>query len=163
MALVTRHLNVASTTKTDTGGDQGDITLLGVEWRTYLGDHWYVKLETEGAAGGASVDNLGLQIDYFINPDWYITGQGLAAYKGDAGAFMTGLVGTGVRKNLNKSLYLNAETLAGAAGGGGLAMGSGLVWQGNAGVGYDINPYHFLHSQLLVEWKPLMEPLKPTS
>jgi hypothetical protein len=53
---------------------------------------------------------------------------------------MTGLVGTGVRKNLNKSLYLNAETLAGAAGGGGLAMGSGLVWQGNAGVGYDINP-----------------------
>jgi len=266
LALVTRHLNVASTTKTDTGGDQGDITLLGIEWRTYLGDHWYVKLETEGAAGGASVgymqilagsgyrialtdrlfshtdlsigagggggidsgggllldgsagmqysltrhffadlstahlkaaggtfqastlavklgyqtgsnssdparympacmqirvvnqtyqqasdlwrthhagqsvDNLGLQMDYFINPDWYITGQGLAAYKGDAGAFMTGLVGTGVRKNLNESFYLNAETLAGAGGGGGLAMGSGLVWQGNAGVGYEINP-----------------------
>ncbi len=266
LALVTRQLNVAATSTTDTGGEQGHLTLLGIEWRTFLDDNCYAKLETEGAAGGASVgymqilagagyrialtdrlfadvdlsigggggggvdsgggllfdgsagvqyylmphffadlsaarlkapdgsfqantlavklgyqtgvnsaerpgfvpasmqirvvnqsyhqasdlwrahhatesvDNLGLQVDYFINHDWYITGQGLAAWRGGAGAYMTGLVGSGVRKNLNKSLYLNAEALTGAAGGGGLAMGSGLAWQANAGVGYDLTP-----------------------
>ncbi len=266
LELVTRKLFMASTSRTDTGGEQGDLTILGIEWRTYLGDNWYAKLETEGAAGGSSVgymqilagagyrialtdklfadtdlslgagggggvdsggglllngsagmqyfltphffaalsaahlkatggsfqantlafklgyqtgvhtpesaglapacmqirvanqtyqqasdlwrshhanksvDNLGLQIDYFIKPDWYITGQAFAAYQGDAGAYMTGLVGPGFRKNLYGNFYLNAEALAGAAGGGGLAMGSGLVWQGNAGVGYEITP-----------------------
>ena len=53
---------------------------------------------------------------------------------------MTGLVGSGVRINLFKALHGNVEALVGAAGGGGLTMGSGLVWQGNAGIGYDIDP-----------------------
>ncbi len=87
------------------------------------------------------VDNLGIQMDYFINPDWYATGQGLAAYRGNAGAYMAGLVGSGVRIIVFKQLYGNVEALVGAAGGGGLAMGSGLVWQGNAGIGYDISPF----------------------
>jgi hypothetical protein len=266
LALVTRHLQVSPAVATDTGGAQGDFTLLGVEWRTQLNRAWYAKLETEGAAGGSSagymqilagggyriplmgnlfanadlslgagggggvdsgggllfdaavgveyfltrhlfanlsagylsastgsfeantlafklgyktgvesdervslkpaylrvravnqsysqasdqwrshhasqsVNNLGLQIDYLYSDEWYATGQGLAAYQGSAGAYMTGLVGTGIRKAITRNFYLNAEALAGAAGGGGLAMGSGLVWQGNAGVGYEINP-----------------------
>jgi hypothetical protein len=272
LALIKRDLHVPSTTLTDEGNLQGDLSLLGIEWRTYLDDHWFARLETEGAAGGSSsgymqilggggfrmplgrnlfassdislgggggghvdsgggllvnasagiqyfltphlfadlsggylksttgtfeassvafklgyqsggkstaqlhttdqpvfepswlriravnqtylkaadnwrshhadqnVDNLGVQIDYFLNRDWYLTGQGLAAYNGGAGAFMTGQVGTGARKALDRHLFVNAEGLFGAAGGGGLAMGSGLVWQGNLGLGYDINP-----------------------
>ncbi|NTW69642.1 MAG: hypothetical protein HGB23_07280 [Chlorobiaceae bacterium] len=272
LAVIKRDLHVASTTLTDTGAPQENLSLLGIEWRTYLDQHWFARLETEGAAGGKSagymqilagggyrlplaenlftstdisvggggggsvdsggglllnasagmqyfltrnlfadisagylksttgtfkantialkigyqtgnksrlqtrnednsvfvpacmqiravnqtyfkaadnwrshhadqnVDNLGVQIDYFLNRDWYITGQGLAAYGGGAGAYMTGLVGTGARKTIAGNLFLNAEGLFGAAGGGGLAIGSGLVWQGNVGVGYDINP-----------------------
>ncbi|EAT59843.1 hypothetical protein [Chlorobium ferrooxidans] len=272
LAVMKRDLHIASTTLTDTGTPQGNLSLLGIEWRTYLDDTWFARLETEGAAGGNSagymqilagggyrvplggnlyassdlslgggggggidsgggllfnasadmqyfltrnlfadisagylksntgtfeaktlafkigyqtgnrsrqkteaadnhifvpacmqiravsqtyfkaadnwrshhadqnVDNLGVQIDYFLDRDWYLTGQGLAAYGGGAGAYMTGLVGTGSRKTVAGNLFLNAEGLVGAAGGGGLAIGSGLVWQGNLGVGYDISP-----------------------
>lgn len=272
LALIKRDLHVASSALTDFGTPQSNLSLLGIEWRTYLDQHWFARLETEGAAGGSSagymqilagggyrvplvrnlsissdlslggggggnidsgggllvnasaglqynltrhlfadlsagylssttgtfeastfafklgyqsggktatqgashepsvlepsflriravsqsyfkaadnwrahhaeqnVDNLGVQIDYFLDRDWYITGQGLAAYGGGAGAYMTGLVGSGARKTVAGNLFLNAEGLFGAAGGGGLAIGSGLVWQGNMGLGYDINP-----------------------
>jgi len=270
LSVIGRNLKVLSSAHTDSGSDQDDLTLLGIEWRTYFDDNWYAKLETEGAASGNStgymqiltgagfrlpvtdrlyacadvaigggggggvdtgsglmfdaaaglqlfmtdnlfaelsggylssatgsfeagsialklgyevggghekqshgvseqgvsddymrfrivnqtyfkaderwrshhndedVENLGVQVDYFLDRNWYLTGQGLAAYDGGAGAYMTGLIGTGFRKQLVGGLYLNAEVLAGAAGGGGLAMGSGLVWQGNAGLGYDL-------------------------
>jgi hypothetical protein len=272
LSLIKRDLHVASTTFTDTGSSQSDFSLLGIEWRTYLDDNWFARLETEGAAGGSSsgymqilagggvrlplatnlfagaevsigggggggvdsgggllldasagvqyfftphlfadlsggylksttgsfeansvafkigyqsggkstaelhsydhtafepaylrirtvnqtyfkaadnwrshhadqnVNNLGVQIDYFLNRDWYVTGQALAAYSGGAGAYMTGQVGTGTRKTLAGNLFLDAEGLIGAAGGGGLVLGSGLVWQGNIGLGYDFNP-----------------------
>jgi hypothetical protein len=53
---------------------------------------------------------------------------------------MTGLVGAGLRKNIIGSLFLDTELLGGAAGGGGMAVGSGLVWQANAGAGIEIDP-----------------------
>ena len=270
LAVVVRDLHLSQGVLNDTGGAQGDLTLLGIEWRSYQNDLWYAKLETEGAAGGNStgymqilvgagirvpltekfsasadlslgggggggvdtdggllfdgsigmqyfltshlfadvsgawlkarsgsfesgsiafklgyqtggkgggirhdgtglapadvrirvtnqtylqasdqwrthhadknVDNLGVQADYFLTHDVYATGQGLAAYNGDAGAYMIGLIGAGCRKKVDNNFFLNAEALVGAAGGGGLAMGSGLVWQGNIGVGYEINP-----------------------
>ncbi|PJA32254.1 MAG: hypothetical protein CO187_04990 [Zetaproteobacteria bacterium CG_4_9_14_3_um_filter_53_7] len=86
-----------------------------------------------------NVDLLGLQIDYFPHENIYLTGQGIAAYKGQAGAYMTGLVGAGLHMPLfNTPLFVDAEALVGAAGGGGLAVGSGLVWQANAGLGYQL-------------------------
>jgi len=88
---------------------------------------------------GQSVNNLGFAADYFINPKVYLTGQGLAAYSGDAGAFMTGLVGAGVNQPISKDWFVIAEGLVGAAGGGSLAVGNGSVWQVNAGLGYRIN------------------------
>jgi hypothetical protein len=88
---------------------------------------------------GQSVNNLGFAADYFINPKVYLTGQGLAAYSGDAGAFMTGLIGAGVNQPISKDWFVMAEGLVGAAGGGSLAVGNGSVWQVNAGLGYRIN------------------------
>lgn len=83
---------------------------------------------------------LGLQGDYFINRTFFISGQGIAAYRGKAGAFMTGMAGAGVHLPLFGSpLYAEVELLGGAAGGGGLAVGGGLVWQGSGGVGYQLN------------------------
>jgi len=272
LAVVVRDLQPVSDARTTGGAVQDDVTLLGIEWRSYFNDIWYARLETEGAAGGSSrgymqilvgggaqipvadnlyvsadasvgggggggvdtgggllldasagmyyyltpslfaglsgayliapdgtfeagslalklgyrsggysadrknsvdpspekpsnmrlrvvnqtyykesdlwrthhadrnVENIGVQIDAFLDRNWYLTGQGLAAYGGDAGAYMTGLVGLGIRKNLIGGVFVNGEGLVGAAGGGGLATGSGLVWQGNVGLGYDLHP-----------------------
>lgn len=85
------------------------------------------------------VGNLGVQLDYFLSPNTFVTGQGLAAYRGDAGAYMTGQVGLGVQRRLNERWYVEAEALAGAAGGGGLAVGGGLVVQGNGSLGYRVS------------------------
>lgn len=86
-----------------------------------------------------NVDNLGAQVDYFIEPEWFLTGQGLGAYGGDAGAYMTGLLGTGVRARITKNIFAELEGLVGAAGGGGLNTGGGLVYQANLGLGYQLS------------------------
>ena len=87
-----------------------------------------------------NVDLLGFQADYFMSKNYFITGQGIAAYRGDAGAFMTGLVGAGLYLSVFETpFYVEAELLGGAAGGGGLAVGGGLVWQANAGLGYELS------------------------
>lgn len=91
------------------------------------------------------VDNLGLQLDHMLDPpgqprQWFLTGQGIAAYKGEAGAYMTGLVGAGLRQQLAPRWHAEAETLLGAAGGGGLRMGGGLVAQANLGLAYQLTP-----------------------
>ena len=86
-----------------------------------------------------SVSNLGVQLDYFVTPNWYLTGQGLAAYAGNAGAYMTGQVGAGTQWPLSERWFVEGEALIGAAGGGGLAVGGGLVGQVNAGLGYRLS------------------------
>jgi hypothetical protein len=86
-----------------------------------------------------SVHNLGVQIDYFISPQWYLTGQGLSAVKGDAGAYSTGQVGAGWRNALSQNTFVELEALLGAAGGGGLNTGSGFVAQTNFNLGYSLN------------------------
>ena len=48
---------------------------------------------------------------------------------------MTGLLGLGYQFNINKNLFFSSEVLLGAAGGGGLRMGSGSVVQANFGGG----------------------------
>ena len=86
-----------------------------------------------------SVGNLGVQLDYFPSSNWYLTGQGLAAFAGDAGAYMTGQVGVGAHQPLGERWFVEAEALLGAAGGGGLAVGGGLVSQGNIALGYRLS------------------------
>jgi hypothetical protein len=91
------------------------------------------------------VHNLGLQLDYMLGPtesarQWFLTGQGIAAYKGEAGAYMTGLVGAGLRQKLAPRWTAEVEALIGAAGGGGLRVGGGLVAQTNIGLGYQLTP-----------------------
>ncbi|HXH71655.1 MAG TPA: hypothetical protein VNI58_02450 [Mariprofundaceae bacterium] len=84
-----------------------------------------------------NVDNLGFQADWFVTPWLYLSGQGIAAWRGQAGGYMTGLVGGGLHLPVaNSPLFVELEGLVGAAGGGGLDVAGGLVWQANANVGY---------------------------
>lgn len=86
------------------------------------------------------VNLLGFQLDSFLNDHVYLSGQGIAAYQGNAGGYMTGLVGGGTHLPLFGSpLSLELEALAGAAGGGGLDVAGGFVWQGNVGLGYQLS------------------------
>jgi hypothetical protein len=96
-------------------------------------DNWRTQYVDQG------VDNLGLQLDYFFSPSVYMTGQALAAYAGKAGAFMIGLFGAGVQQDIAPRFFLQGEGLLGVAGGGGIAVGSGAVWQGNASLGYRLS------------------------
>ncbi len=91
-----------------------------------------------------NVQNMGVQLDFMSgsNADslrWFATGQGIAAVGGQAGAYMTGLWGLGAQKNWSPRFFTEAEALVGAAGGGGLAVGGGLLVQANASVGYRFN------------------------
>lgn len=95
-----------------------------------------------------NVDNLGVQIDYDWTPHLYATGQAYAAYAGDAGAYMTGQIGMGYRLPMAGRIALEAEALTGAAGGGGINVGSGLVYQVNFGVGYRMSDALSLHAGL---------------
>ena len=92
-------------------------------------DQWRSHHEDE------NVGNIGVQLDTFLTDHWYLTGQGFAAATGNAGAYMTGLLGLGYQFNINKNLFFSSEVLLGAAGGGGLRMGSGSVVQANFGGG----------------------------
>jgi hypothetical protein len=109
--------------------------------RVRLTNQTYFKADDHWRNGDVNqeVSNLGVQMDYFLTPNWYLTGQGLAAYAGDAGAYMVGEVGLGAVWNITPNWFIEGEALFGAAGGGGLAVGSGLVAQGNASVGYRLN------------------------
>lgn len=86
------------------------------------------------------IDLLGFQADYFVK-DWlYLSGQGIGAYKGQAGGYMTGLVGAGVRIPIIRTpVYLEADALGGAAGGGGVDVGGGLVEQANFGLDWQVS------------------------
>jgi hypothetical protein len=109
--------------------------------RMRLTNQTYFKADDQWRNGDVNkeVSNLGVQMDYFLTPNWFVTGQGLAAHSGDAGAYMVGEVGLGGVWNVTPNWFIEGEALFGAAGGGGLAVGSGLVAQGNASVGYRLN------------------------
>ncbi|MBO1927343.1 hypothetical protein J3998_07100 [Thiomicrorhabdus sp. 6S2-11] len=112
-------------------------------FRFRLAHQQYMKADPAWRAHHAdlNIDNLGVQIDYFPYDNLYLSGQGIAAYDGEAGAYMAGLVGAGLHAELIGSLYAEAEVLVGAAGGGGVDVGGGFVWQTNANLGYELNDH----------------------
>jgi len=85
------------------------------------------------------VQLLGFQYDSFIGDNLFLTGQAISAYEGEAGGYITGLVGLGFNVGISEHWNIESEMLFGAAGGGGLAVGGGLVWQINAGLSYAVH------------------------
>jgi hypothetical protein len=71
-----------------------------------------------------------LQINRFITPHLYVTGQAHSAMAGGAGAYSVGLFGAGAQWPLLPGVRIGAEALAGAAGGGGVQTHGGAVAEG---------------------------------
>lgn len=122
-----------------TPASNGSLQTHSLRFRTGLQNY-------QGASPGwrtqpqQGVSNLALQLDYLASPHWYLSGQGVAAQDGGAGAYMAGLVGAGVRAPLSQRIFAEAELLTGPAGGGGLNTGSGLTTQANLNLGVQLSP-----------------------
>lgn len=88
-----------------------------------------------------NMHQIGLQINFFFNKYLYGTGQTSFANFGDAGAYAEGIVGLGVQSNtfLNDKVTVFAQALGGAAGGGGISTGQGLIVKPSFGLNYKIN------------------------
>lgn len=133
-------------------------SLLASDVRGFQASHFRVRVTQQkymkaapnwrGHHNNLNVDNLGIQMDAFLTKRFFLSGQVLAAYSGKAGAYMVGLVGAGVHQQLFETpVFFDAEALIGPAGGGGLSTGGGLVWQSNAGIGYQFNEKYSLIAQ----------------
>ena len=78
------------------------------------------------------LDAVVLQINRFVAPNLYVTGQAHSAFAGGAGAYSVGLFGLGAQLPVTQRVRLGVEALAGAAGGGGVDTVGGAVMQGRA-------------------------------
>jgi hypothetical protein len=79
-----------------------------------------------------ALDAVVLQINRFVAPNLYLTGQAHSALAGGAGAYSVGLFGFGAQLPVGHRLRLGAEALGGAAGGGGVDTHGGAVLQARA-------------------------------
>ena len=79
-----------------------------------------------------ALDAVALQINRFVAPNLYLTGQLHSAFAGGAGAYSVGLFGVGGQLPVTSRIRLGAEALAGAAGGGGVDTQGGAIVQGRA-------------------------------
>jgi hypothetical protein len=78
------------------------------------------------------LDAVVLQINRFIAPNVYLTGQAHSAFAGGAGAYSVGLFGVGAQLPVTSRIRLGVEALAGAAGGGGVDTQGGAIVQARA-------------------------------
>lgn len=82
---------------------------------------------------------IGFIISKKLNHNFDILGATNWAYQGSYGAYAEGLLGLRYRYEWTPSWQFRAQVLGGAAGGGGIDLGSGLVFQYSAGLVHQIS------------------------
>ena len=84
---------------------------------------------------------ISLQINLDLNKNIFVAGQTSFANFGNAGAYAEGIVGLGARTNplLNDKVTFFGQVLGGAAGGGDISTGQGLIAKPSAGFNYKLN------------------------
>ena len=82
-----------------------------------------------------------LQLNFYLIKNIYVSGQTSFANFGNAGAYAEGLLGVGVTtfSGFSNRIQLFAQTLIGAAGGGGVATGEGMIVKPSIGVSLLLN------------------------
>jgi hypothetical protein len=86
------------------------------------------------------IDLLGAKADTMISGHGYFTGQALGAYDGGAGGYAVGMLGAGITGSSGRRWRYNAEFTIGAAGGGGVDVGGGFVFQPMLGLEFSLSP-----------------------
>ncbi|MEO9572076.1 MAG: hypothetical protein ABJH82_03280 [Polaribacter sp.] len=84
---------------------------------------------------------ISLQINLDLNRNLYVAGQTSFANFGNAGAYAEGLVGFGIKSNLffNNSTKFFTQIIGGAAGGGNISTGQGLIIKPSLGFDYQLS------------------------
>jgi|GEM_PF-807735 len=94
-----------------------------------------------GSNPSQHVHQISLQANLFLNNYVYVAGQTSFANFGNAGAYAEGIVGIGLYSKtlLNDNVNFFAQLLAGAAGGGDISTGEGLIVKPSIGFNYNLN------------------------
>ncbi len=103
--------------------------------QTIVKHDWYLDASRNG---GFDLDmhQISLQVNVFLNKYLYAAGQTSFANFGDAGAYAEGIVGMGAesRRYFKNTTSIFGQVLVGAAGGGGISTGQGLIIKPSLGV-----------------------------
>ncbi len=107
---------------------------------TIIKQDWYMDAARDGGFE-QDMHQISLQINFFFNKHIYGAGQTSFANFGDAGAYAEGIVGLGIQSNsfLNNKLSTYLQLLGGAAGGGGISTGQGLIVKPSTGLTYHLS------------------------
>ncbi|WP_347173784.1 hypothetical protein [Polaribacter uvawellassae] len=88
-----------------------------------------------------NLHQIAMQINMHLNKNIYLAGYTSFANFGNAGAYAEGIVGIGYQTNalLNNKVQIFSQLLAGAAGGGDISTGQGLIIKPSIGLNYQLN------------------------
>jgi hypothetical protein len=88
-----------------------------------------------------NLHQIAMQVNLFLNKNIYVAGHTSFANFGNAGAYAEGIVGAGYQTNsfLNDKIQIFTQLLAGAAGGGDINTGQGLILKPSIGLNYKLN------------------------
>lgn len=81
---------------------------------------------------------MSLQINFDISKNLFLAGQTSFANFGNAGAYGEGLIGAGIKTNNTSHTTFFTQVLAGAAGGGNISTGEGLIIKPSLGIDHKI-------------------------
>ncbi|CAL2083864.1 hypothetical protein [Tenacibaculum sp. 190524A02b] len=106
---------------------------------TIMAQELYLNAQRDGGFN-QNMHQISLQINFFFNKYIYGAGQTSFANFGDAGAYAEGIVGLGVQSNtfFNYTTSIYAQLLGGAAGGGGISTGQGLIIKPSIGIQHNL-------------------------
>ena len=111
-------------------------------WRIRLLNQTYLTPRSNSGTDNPTMQLLNVNLDYFIQKYFYLTGQTAFAYKGkQTGGYFTGMLGIGGETPtiLHKPITLFTEILVGTGGGAGLDIGDGAMVNPLVGINYQVN------------------------
>jgi len=85
------------------------------------------------------IDLLGLSLNRFLTPHFYLIGESYWAWQGKAGGYAEGVLGLGWQSNAYHGWRLYSEAEMGVGGGGGVHMEGGFFGSLSGGISYDLN------------------------
>jgi hypothetical protein len=100
----------------------------------------YINAKRDGNTT-EDMQQISVQVNLDLNKNLYVAGQTSFANFGNAGAYAEGIVGFGAKTNpfFNNKTTFFTQVFAGAAGGGDISTGQGLILKPSAGFSYQLN------------------------
>ena len=120
--------------------------------------HWFLGNKTvfpksslrdkDNQAYETQIDSVALGLEFPINNFFRFITTTYWAYTGDVGAYAEGCFGYVIQKQLLKKVSMYQQTEIGAAGGGGINVNQGTIYQSMVGLGYHLNDTQTIKAQL---------------